>query len=161
MPREDVTDLDSRPLSCVVTAEQEERNRDAWRRAIDAGEQDYWREVLVADDDGDLRRCRYREGMIEGEARYGKPEWTQARITDDGRVFTRVRGDHPWRPWRPGRAPRPATNTRARGSRRSPGSRSASSRSRSTRAGPDDPDESDLERRFRARARILAAGRAS
>jgi hypothetical protein len=134
---EDVTNLDARPPSCGESAEQVELNRIECRRALEAGDEVYCREVTVADNDGLPRRVRYREHVIEGEGRYGKPTWTQAKITDDGRVFTRSRGDHPWRRWRSGRAPRPATNGRTRGSRRS---RSASSASRGS---PDDPDSDE------------------
>src|SRR4051812_41765042 len=109
LAREFAYKLDARPATCGETAEQRERNSIEWRRAIDAGGP-YWREVMVADDEGKLRRCRYQESVIEGEARYGRPKWTQAKITDDGRVFTRVRGDHPWRR-RSGRAPRPSTSS--------------------------------------------------
>ena len=129
-------DLDARPPSCGETAEQSERNGIEWRRAMDAGLSVYWREVMVADDNGDLRRCRYQETVIEGEARFDRPQWTQAKITDDGRVFTRARGDHPWRLRRSGRAPRPATNRHTRGSRRR-----VESSSQASRDGPSDPDE--------------------
>ena len=119
-----------------------EQNRASWRDAVEAGAESFEAVVLVPDDDGDgWHHCRDEKHVVQGEARYGRPTWTQARISDDGQVRVRDHGAARWRVWRwplvrSGRAPRPATNGRPRGSRR--GTRSNSSSS-------DDPGEADLD----------------
>lgn len=125
IPAAALADLPISLGSFAETREQRPANGRRCKAARSRGEREVWIQVVVADADGQHVPHRRRLDLIEAEARYGEPTWTEARIDDRGRTRIRERGV--WRSWTPaeaapcrvrGRAPRAATNGRSRGSRR-------------------------------------------